>query len=222
MLAIQGTNLLRFVFVKDLLFRNSQASSRPHVGGINVLLAVAIKIEPAGAHPRADFINASSCGDRCKSSFAVVAIEIVPPKVVDHIQIWRTIAVCVAPGASKTVAVVLRIQPRGFGSIQEGRIAFVVQQEVGRTIPRVEVRCWVVILVEAYIVAVQTEIDIESSIAVIVRRGSVRKGTLRGLDKLESITLALELSIPLIQEQKRPTAANHQQVLQPLVLEISE
>ena len=90
-LAVKGSNRLRIFGMKGILGGNSHAGGRPHVANKNVLLAVAIEIEPAGAHPRARFLNPRFGRDHCERSVAVIPIQIAPPEVVGHVEIRTSI-----------------------------------------------------------------------------------------------------------------------------------
>ena len=69
------------------------------------------------------------------------------------------------------------------------RVAFVVEEEIWRAVPRVEVWDGVVILIEAEIIAVEAEIDIEASIAVVIGDGRMGEGSLRAACETECIAL---------------------------------
>ena len=76
------------------------------------------------------------------------------------------------------------------------------------------------VLVQAEIIAVEAEINIETPVAIIVREGGLCESSLRRLVELESIALEGESSISLVQKEQRPAAANHQEILEPFVLEV--
>ena len=67
------------------------------------------------------------------------------------------------------------------------------------------------ILIESQIVAVQAEVNVETSVAVIVGDRCVREGSLRRRCKLEGIALERKFAVALIQKKQGPVAANDQQ-----------
>src|ERR1700676_4495811 len=220
--AIKRADSLRVFFMKMFLLGNSHASRGPHVRNVHVLVAVVVEIKPARAHPCPDVLDARFRGYHGEFSVAIVTVKIVSPEVVGHIQVWRAVGVVVAPGARETIAVVVRVQSRRLRTILKSCVAFVVKQEVRRPIACIEIRSRIVILVQTQVVGVEAKINIKTSIAVVVSRGSVRERSLRRPRKLEGIAFQRKLSVPLIQKEQRPAATNHQKILEPFVLKISE
>src|SRR6185295_20227548 len=143
---------------------------------------------------------------------AVVAIKIAAPEVIGYVEVGCPVGIEIAPGAGKTVAIVVHIQPRSRSPVSESRVAFIVQQEVRRPIARVEVRHGIVVLVEAGVVAVQAKIDVEPPVTIVVRDGGVGECSLGELGKPEGVTLKRKFSVSLIHEQQRAAAANYQKV----------
>src|SRR5438094_9717286 len=84
MLLIERANVRSFVFVKPSLAGNSLPGSGPHVGNVDVLMAVIVEIRPRCAHAGADVVGASFFGDRGERSVALVTVEIATAKVVCH------------------------------------------------------------------------------------------------------------------------------------------
>src|SRR5438445_11272836 len=80
MLLIERANVRSFVFVKSSLARNSLPGSGPHVGNVDVLMAVIVEIRPRCAHAFADVVDASFFGDRGESSVSPLAGEVAGPK----------------------------------------------------------------------------------------------------------------------------------------------
>jgi hypothetical protein len=64
-----------------------------------------------------------------------------------------------------------------------------VQQEVWRSIARVEIRNGIVILIQAYVVAVETEINVETPVAIVIGDGRVSESSLGRSRELEGIGL---------------------------------
>src|SRR6266849_3258524 len=109
MLPVKSANVLSFFFVKTLLLGNAKARSRPHVRHVRVRSAVVIEIEPACAHPRAGILYARLSGYGSKCSIAMVAIQIAAPEIVGDIEARASAGIIVAPGARKTVAIVVDV-----------------------------------------------------------------------------------------------------------------
>src|SRR5215469_10714987 len=57
MLTIERTNFVGVFCVKYVLAGNAQSSGRPHVGNVDVLFAIVVVVEPAGAHACPDVPN---------------------------------------------------------------------------------------------------------------------------------------------------------------------
>src|SRR4029079_2006475 len=220
--AVKGADILWVAFVKDLLLRNPLAGGGPHIGHVDVLVSIVIEIEPRRAHAGARVLNSRFIRDGCEGSVAVVAIKVASPKVVGHVKIERPVRVEIAPGAGETVAIVFYIQSCSVSSIAEAGVAFVVQQKVCRSVARVKIRNWIVILVQAYVIAVEAEVNVETPVAIVVCDGSVGKSSLRRSRKLEGIGLKREFSISLVQKKQWAGAANYKKILDSLVFEISE
>src|SRR3984957_9329139 len=152
----------------------------------------------------------------------MVAVQVAPPEIVSYVKIGSTVGGGVSPGASETVAVVLGMQSCRLGLVDERGVSFVVHEEVGWTVARVKIGRRVVILVQAKIVAVEAEVDIETAVAIAVGQRCMRERSLGRSLELEGIALDQKRSVALIEEEQGAAAANHQQVLPPLVLKVGE
>src|SRR5271154_3057724 len=140
MFVIEGSRLLRRVFLEDWLPRNAFACRRPHVNYIEIFRAIVVIIEPTDAHARADVLDTSLGSNVGKRSVAIVAIEVLAPEIIDHIKIGPSIAIEVAPSATETLAGVVLIESRLGGYVAKRAIAIIAHHEVGRTILRVVIR----------------------------------------------------------------------------------
>src|SRR4029077_5544070 len=198
------------------------AGGGPHIGHVNILIPVVIEIEPGGAHTGPGVLDSRSRRDSGEGSVAVVAIEVTASKVVGHAEVRRSVSIEIAPGASETVAIVLNIQPRSLSSIGEVGVAVVVQQKVRRPVARVKVGDGIVILVQTHVIAVETEINVETPVAIVIGDSGVGESSLRRSCKLERIGLKREVSTSLVKEQQRAAAANHQKILDSLIFEIGK
>ncbi len=105
------------------------------------------------------------------------------------------------------------VEARGCGPVGEGSVPFVVKEKVGRAVFGVIVRHRIVILAETEIIVVNTTIEIQATIAVIIGCGCARERSLGRLGEFESICLQLKSSVALIQKEQRPTRPYHQKVL---------
>src|SRR5579862_5518598 len=185
-------------------------------------MAVAIVVQPARAHAGADILDACFLGDGSKCPIAIVPVQIVASKIVGDVQVWTAGAVDVPPSASEAVSIVLGIQSRRNRTIHKCAIAFVVKQEVWRPVACIEIRRRVMILIEAEIVAVEAEVDVEPSVTVVVRDGSVRERALRSVRKPKGIALELKFPVSLIEKKQRPRCANHKKILAAAVQKVGE
>ena len=78
------------------------------------------------------------------------------------------------------------------------------------------------ILIETDVVVVDAEVDVETSVPIVVRNCSLRKTPLRIARKLEGIAFDRILSLSLIKKEQRAAFGNNKQVLHAFVLEIGE
>ena len=95
-----------------------------------------------------------------------------------------------------------------------------MKQKVRRTVSGVDVRRWIPVLIEARIVVVEAEIDIETTIVVVVGECSVGECTLRRSREIEGMFFELEFIGAIVCKQQRATAGHDKQVLVPPVLEV--
>src|SRR5919108_81758 len=190
MLVVQRANVFRLSFVKARVLRDANAGSGPHGGAVKILLSVMVKIAPASAHASANVFDAGFRGDTGKSSVALVAIKIVAAEVVGNVEVRVTVGIVVAPGASKTEAVIVDVHAGCRGSVHEGSVAFVVKEEIGRAVARVEIRSGIVILVETHVIRVEAKINVEAAVAVIVGNRGMGERSLRRLSELKGVALS--------------------------------
>src|SRR5277367_4589218 len=219
---VERADILRGFFMKARLLRDSLACGRPHIGDIDVLLTVVIEIGPACAHSGSRTVDAGFGRDSRECAVAIVPVQVTAPEIVSHAEIGQVVARVVAPGAGETIAVVLCIQSCRFGSVYKRGVAFVMQEEICRAIPGIEIGHWIVILVEAKIVGIEAEVDIETSVAIVVGYSRMRERSLGRTVKPESIALGREGAVALIQKEQGAASANDKKILAPLVLEIGK
>jgi hypothetical protein len=107
---VECADFFRRFFVKALLAGNPLARGRPHVGNVDILFAVVIKVRPARAHSSPRVVDVGFACDRSERPITVVAVQVAAPKIVGHVKIWQAVGSVVAPGARETIAVVLSVQ----------------------------------------------------------------------------------------------------------------
>ncbi len=218
--AVKLADSLRALLVKNLLLRDALPGCGPHIGDIQVRFAIVVVISPGRAHTRTHVLNVCHSRDSLEGSVPTISVEIVAAKVIHHVQVWRAGRGRFSPCACEAVAIVLSIQTSGCRPIEKGSITFVVKQEVGRPITRVKVRRWIVILIQAEIVTVKTEINVEFTVTVVVGDGCMGEGALRRARKAERVSLACEGAVAAVEKEERSSAAHHKKVLQAVVAEV--
>src|SRR5712671_3321819 len=222
MFAIEGTNFFRRILFEHLLRGNALAGGGPHVSNVKILKAVIVVIEPGNAHPRANVLNSCPRSNIGEGAIAVVAVEIFATEIVHHVQVGPTVAVVVAPPAAETVAGIV-LAEIGFGcNVAKGSIAIVSHHEIGRTIFGVVIRNGILVLVGPLVIDVQTKIDVQESVAIVVGNGRTGESSLRTAGELERIRLAAKLAIAFIHVQKRAAGANNDYVLTPAIAEVGK
>src|SRR5215467_15247801 len=100
----------------------------------------------------------------------MVAIQVVPAKIIGHVQIGPAVIVRISPRAGKTVAIIVNVQAGSVGNIFEPPASGISKQKIRGPVARVEVRRWIAVLVESGVV-VEAEIDVQAAIAVVVSDG---------------------------------------------------
>src|SRR5579863_5006024 len=153
---------------------------------------------------------------------AIVSIELRSAKVVDDEEVGLAIGIGIAPRAGKAIAIILHAQPRRLSGFDEGEIAFVMKEAVGRAVARVVVGDRVMILIQSQVVLVCAEIKIETAIAVVVGCCGMGKGALGLLRKAKRIVSEGEGAIVLILIEQRAGAAEDEEILEAAVAEIGE
>jgi len=161
--------------VKVRLSKRSHAGRNPHACGVDILVSVVVEVQPACAHAGSGLIHPCFFRNRSECPVAIAAVEIVTAKVVHHVQVRPAVRVEVAPGTGEAVTIVVDIQAGSFRPVLKDAVAFIVEQKVWRSIARVKIGDGIVILVQAEIVGVEAEINVEPSIAIVVGDGGVRE-----------------------------------------------
>ena len=124
-----------------------------------------------------------SCGNIRKRSVAIVAIKILASEIIHHVEVRPAVAVVIIPAAAETVARVVLVEPRFSGDVSECSIALVAHHEIRGTVFCVVIGQRIFVLVCALIVAVEAEINVQPTVAVVVGKGGAREGSLRGVEK---------------------------------------
>ena len=157
-----------------------------------------------------------------EGSVAVVAVEILAAEVVHYVEIRPAVAVVVAPPAAETVARVVLVQARFRGYVAEGSITLVPHHEVGRAIFGIVIGKRIFVLVCSLVIGVETKINIQPAIAVVVGNGGAGESPLRGIGELERAGLLSKLSVAFIQEQKRTAGAHDDYILATAIVEVGK
>ena len=117
------------------------------------------------------------------------------------------------PRTREAIAVVIYVQSRSLSTILKSCVPLIVEQEIGRPVAGVKIWNGIVILVQAQIVTIETEINIKQTVAIIIGDGGVCESSLRRTRELEGIALEQKLSLPLVQKKQGAAGADHQKIL---------
>src|SRR5579863_212486 len=218
--AVERANLLRRLPLKNILPRYPFPRRGPHVGDIKIVGSVIVVVEPANAHARAHVFHASFGGNVGESSVTVIVIKIFAAEIVHHIKVWPAVAVVIIPGAAEAVAGIVLIEAGLRRNIAKRSVALVAHHEVRRTVFRGVVRDGILVLIRALVIGVETEINIQPAVAVIIGQGGAGESSLRWLREMKRVSLAPKPSAALIQEQQRAVGAHDDHVLAAVVIEI--
>src|SRR3984893_9147209 len=222
MFAIEVANRFARLFLKILLLRNPQSRPRTHIRNVKVLPPIIVKIQPATAHAGAHILSARLRRDIRKCAVAIGAIQILASKIVDHIQIGPLIAVVIAPRTTKAETRVVLIETRLFRNVTKGAVTIVAHHEIGRAILSIVVRHRVAILVGALVKRVETKINVQPAVAIIICNGGSRERTSRRIFKAKRIRLDTKFSAAKIAKQQWTVRTHHNHILAAAVVEISE
>src|SRR6266498_3414346 len=220
--AIHRANISRVFCMEAFLGRNTESRCRPHVRDINILIAITVEVQPTRTHARAHVLNSCLSRNGRKCAVTVIPIQIASAEVIGNIQIRPAIGVVVSPRAREAVAIIVNVQAGGFCPIFKTPTSLIVKQEVWRAIASVEIRRRIPVLIQSGIVVVQTEIDIETAVMIVVCDRGMGECTLRWPYELEGIVFGYEFSLALIYKKQGAATRHHQQVLFALVIEICE
>jgi len=95
----------------------------------------------------------------------------------------------IPPSARKAISVIVNAQPRRLRAVAKRAVPFIVQEKIRRTVARIEIWNRIVILIQAGVIAIQTKINIQQAVAVVICNRSVRERALRRPRKLKRIAL---------------------------------
>ena len=200
-LSVECTGLWIDILVKNLLLGDADTGCRPHVGNVEVFPAVIVKIKPRNTHAGADVLHTGLAGYIGEGAVAIVPIKVFASEIVNHVEVWPEIAVIVTPTATETEAGVVLIEAGLPCDIAKGSVPIVAHHEIGRTILCLVIRHGVAVLIRALVIGVKAEIDVQPSVAVVIRNGGAGEGALGRISKLESIRLEAEFSASLIEKE---------------------
>src|ERR1035437_2671952 len=97
-----------------------------------------------------------------------------------------------------------------------------MQKAIWGTVAGIVIGNRVVILVQAEIVHIKAEVDIETAIAIVVGHRRMGECSLRGTGELEGIALKGEGAVALILEEQGAGATNYEKVLASFVIEVGK
>ena len=201
----------------------SLAGIAPHVGEVEIGKAVAIVVEPGGAHAGTGIVGVGFWGYVTEDAVGI-AVEVFATEVVGDAEVGPAIAVVVTPGGGKAEAVVVVVQACGGGGIDEGSGGgeFVAEEEVGGAIAGVFVGQGVAVLGAVAEEVIGAEIEIEVTVAVVIGGGHGGEAALGRGTEAEGVGVLLEFSAATIEEEEGAFGAEDDQVLLAGVAEIGE
>ncbi len=108
--AIDGSDFGWLIGMKVCFLGDSLAGGGPHIGNVNLLMAVVVDIGPAGAHAGPGLVDSGGFGNGFKSAVAAIAVKIATAKIVGHVQVWPAVRIDITPSASKAEAIVFGVE----------------------------------------------------------------------------------------------------------------
>src|SRR5580698_327174 len=126
----------------------------------------------------------------------------------------------VAPSATKAVARVVLVEARLGSYVVKRAIPMVAHHEVRRPVLRVVVGRRILILVRALVKSVEAKMDVEPTVAVIIRHRRAGKSSLWRIRKDKGVRLLPKLSSALVQEQHRAGGLYDNQILPPIIVDV--
>ena len=124
---IQSARFRVPALLKVFLHGNAHAGGGPHVRNVEVVPAIIVEVEPCCAHAGADVLNAGFAGHTGKSAVAVVAVEIVAPKIVHNVQVGPEVAVVIPPSTAEAEARVIDVEASLLRDVIKGGVAVIAQ-----------------------------------------------------------------------------------------------
>jgi hypothetical protein len=88
---------------------DAPAGSEPHIGDVQILTAIVVDVHPAGTHTGPVIFDACFLRNVGEGAVSVVAVEILPPEVVCHMEVRPSVIVVIAPRCGKRKAIVVLI-----------------------------------------------------------------------------------------------------------------
>src|SRR5207248_10596645 len=143
-------------------------------------------------------------------------------EVVHDVKVGPTVTVVISPTTAETVARVVPVEPGLGGPISKRAIAVIPHQEIRRTVFCVVVRQWVSILASALIVGIEAKIDVEPSVAIVVRDRGPGEGSLWRGSELKRIRLVPELAAAIVHKQDRTAGGHENDFLAAVVVVVGE
>src|SRR5271157_43899 len=222
MAAIECADACRRTPHESLVAACSHARWLPHVRNVEIVFAVVVVINPTGTHSWSDIQHSRVLGHVRESSITVISVKILSPEVVHDVQIRPAVCIEVAPSAIKTVAVIVLLEAGGGRHVVERSIAVVAKKKIRRPVLGVVVRRGIPVLIKALVIAVETKINVEPSVAIVVPKGRTGKGPLRRLSETEGIRFQLKPSSSLILKEQRTCGAHDDKILMTIVVHVDK
>ena len=220
MLPVQSPDILGRVFLENFLGRDAFAGSGPHVSHVNILGAVLVEVGPANAHARTDVFNTCLRSHIRKGSIAIVTVKILTPEIIHHVKVGPSISVVIAPAAAETVTRVVLIKARLRSHVTERSVAVVPHHEIRRAILGVMIGDRIFVLIGALIINVETKINIQPAVAVIIGDGRAGECSLWNIGELKRSRFLAKCSAALVQEQERSARTHDYNILKPVIIEV--
>src|SRR6185312_1453855 len=122
-----------------------------------------------------------------KGAIAIVTIEILPAEIVSNVEVGPSIVVVIAPSAGKREAIVVLVHAGRFGNVFKSSVSAIAEQKIRRPVLRIVIGLWMRILTQPLVVSVETKVNIQQSVAVIIGRSDTRERSGRRIRELKCI-----------------------------------
>ena len=228
MAAVELADLGRGVGHEGGLRRHPLAVVAPHVAGVDVQPAVVVVVEEGRAHPGPVILYARRRGHVLEAHPAAsepeVPVQVLASEVVGHQQVGPPVAVVVAPCGGEVIAVVPLVETRFAGGFDETPVAVVPEEHAGGAVAGVVVRHRRarLVLARAVVEGIDTEVEVEKPVAVVIGHGDGHGGALEPPLEAEGVLYPGEAPTSVVREEDRSRAHGEHQVLVAVVVHVGE